>query len=692
MRAGTGRMQAKGDYRPHIDGLRAIAVLSVIAYHLSLPGVASGYAGVDVFFVISGFLIGGIVLRERAAGTFTYRRFYARRVRRILPALCAVILCILPFAWAMMTPHQLRYFGGAVFATLVFVSNIWFYTRIDYFNPDAELDPLLHTWSLGVEEQFYLLFPPLVGLAALIHRRAVVPVLVAVALVSLVLALALSASRPTLAFYMLHMRMWELLAGVLAAVIVARAERLPPALMQALALLGLALVVYGVTALPAPKGWPGATTIVPVLGSVLVVLFGATGPVRAILASPPFRAVGLISYSAYLIHHPLFTMLAISGHEVTGIAAKLGLVALVLALAGASWAIVEQPFRRKGPVPRPRRWALGAAAAGLVVFAIGGHVSKGYPSRLPLPAQEMLAYADSRSPTHEKCTLGRTEALELNPDAACVHNPEAKGPAVVLWGDSHVSVLAWQLAQALPDLPIREFTLGGCPPIPEVKNILQQTNAPVRMSEACAWYNTVLRDWVLAHDEVKLVILYAYWTNYTERRDFDTRAGYVLPDKLYSVPLDGDEAMAEPDRLGFLTAQLQGLAQDLEAAGKEVLVIYPLPIAAWDLPQQAARQIWTEGVIPDEIAYPESAFSDYAASARAMLDALPPGPRLHRLDLSGQFCSRARGCVILEKGVPFFFDTNHLSQPGVDRIVPGVAQAVRAALSAEGATAASAAP
>lgn len=673
-------MQQPGGYLPHIDGLRAIAVLSVIGYHLSLPGAGSGYAGVDVFFVISGFLIGGIVLRERSAGTFTYRSFYARRLRRILPALCATILCILPFAWAVMTPHQLRYFGGAVFSTLAFLSNLWFYNLIDYFNPDAELDPLLHTWSLGVEEQFYLLFPPLVGLAALIHRRAVVPVLVVVLLASLAVALATSASRPTLAFYMLHTRMWELLAGVLSAVVLARAQRLPPALTRGLALLGLGLVICGVAALPEPRGWPGLTTIVPVAGSVLVVLFGASGPVRVLLASPPFRAVGLVSYSAYLIHHPLITMLALSGHEVTGLTAKLGLVAAVLALAGLSWALVEQPFRRRGPLPRPRRWLLGGATLALAGFALGGHVTKGYPARLPPAAQEMLAYADSRSPTHEKCTLGRTEALQLNPDRACVHNPDARGPGVVIWGDSHVSVLAWQLAQALPDLPIREFTLGGCPPIPGVKNILQQTNAPVRMSEACAWYNTVLRDWVLAHDEVKLVVLYAYWTNYTEKRDFDTRAGYVLRDKLFSVPLDGDAAMEEPARLAVLTAQLQGLVQDLEAAGKNVLVIYPLPIAAWDLPQYAARRIWTEGSLPDRIAYPEAAFADYAATARAMLDAVPAGPHLRRLDLSDRFCGAQNGCVILQDGVPFYFDTNHLSQPGVARIAPDVAAAVRAFL------------
>lgn len=668
----------RGRYRPEIDGLRAIAVLSVIAYHLGLPGAASGYAGVDVFFVISGFLIGGIVLQERAEGRFTYKRFYARRVRRILPALCATILVTLPFAWAVMTPYQLRYFGGAVIAALGFLSNIWFYTRIDYFNPDAELDPLLHTWSLGVEEQFYLLFPPLVALASLGRRRALPWVLGAVLVASFVWAVLTSEARPTLAFYMPQMRLWELMAGVFAALYFNQVNERARGSAVLLSLLGLGAVLYGVTALPAPSGWPGASTLVPVLGSVLIVLFAGRGPAFAVLASAPFRAVGLVSYSAYLIHHPLITMLTLAGHEPETLAEKLAVFGLTLVLAGLSWALIEQPFRRRGALARPKRVVLGAAVLALVAFAIGGHVSKGYPARLPPEARAMLAFAESRSPTHEKCTLGRTEALKLDPEKACVHNPAGSGPEVVIWGDSHVSVLSYQLAQALPDLPIRDFTLGGCPPIPGVLNMLQQSNAPVQMSQACAGYNQTIRDYVLARDEVKLVVLYAYWTNYTERRAFDTQAGYVLPDKLYSVPLDGTPVPDEAARLGYMRAQFAALVADLRAAGKEVLIVYPMPIAAWNLPQHVAQMAWKGDGIPAEIAYPKAAFDDYAATARQMLDGAGTDPGIHRIDLSATLCSEARGCVIFAGGEPYFFDTNHLSQPGVARIVPVLAAEMRA--------------
>lgn len=666
-------------YRPDIDGLRAIAVLSVIFYHLSLPGAGSGYAGVDVFFVISGFLIGGIVLRERAEGSFTYRRFYARRIRRILPALFAVILCILPFAWTQMTPHDLRYFGGAIAATLAFLSNVWFYTRIDYFNPEAELDPLLHTWSLGVEEQFYLLFPPLVALAARFGRRALVPLLALLGLASLAVALKTSEAQPTLAFYLLHTRFWELMAGVLAAVFLPRAQGLSPALATALALAGLALVLIGVTLLPEPQGWPGPTTLVPVLGAVLLVLFGASGPAGRLLASPPFRAVGLISYSAYLIHHPMISLLAISGHPAESLAAKLAVVAATLVLAGLCWALVEQPFRRPGPLSRPRRWLLGVIFLALFAFAIGGHVTKGYRARLPAEAQAVLAHSESRSPTFDKCVRGRTEVESMDPAEACLHNPDAKGPQIVIWGDSHVAAAAYQIAQALPDYPMREFSIGGCPAIPGMKNIDQLTHAPVVAAAGCAAFDQIVEDWVIAQKDIKLVILYAYWGNYIERDPFDTRAGYVLPDVQYAVPVDDDGSIPEAERQAYLQRQFAGLVRDLEAAGKEVLIVYPLPVGAWHVPQHVARMMWKEGRKVDRLTYPAAAFRDQTANSRAVLDAAPSGPMTHRLDVSNRLCG-PEVCTLYADGVPYFFDTNHLSQAGVGLIAPDIAAAVRAIL------------
>jgi peptidoglycan/LPS O-acetylase OafA/YrhL len=659
----------QGGYRPEIDGLRAIAVLTVIGYHIGLPGAASGYTGVDVFFVISGFLIGGIVLRERSTGTFSYKTFYGRRARRILPALCATILVSLPFAWALMTPHQLRYFSGGIISTLSFLSNIWFYTQIDYFNPDAELSLLLHTWSLGVEEQFYLLFPPLVAIACFRHSRALPMVLLTFFFGSLVWAIATSYSSPTLAFYMPHTRMWEMTAGVLASLYLYRANKIIRCASLPLSVIGLLLVIYSATALPRTSGWSAMTTFAPVAGSVLIILFASNGPVFTILASRPLRAVGLISYSAYLIHHPLITILTIAFHKPETMLDKLAVVSATLLLAAVSWACVEQPFRRNGPLTSHRYIGLIAVVSVLVIFSVGGHITKGYPSRLPADAQEVLYFSESRSPTHDKCNLSRTDALDFEPKNTCLHNPEGIGPEVVIWGDSHVSVLTYQLAKALPHLPIREFSLGGCPPIPSIINILQETNSPVIASDGCSSYNNKAREYILANDDVKLVVLYSYWTNYTERRDFDTQAGYVLKDKLFSIPLESNSSISEAARLSFLTKQFSELVSDLTSVGKDVLIVYPMPISAWDLPKYVAWMAWKGNGIPKIVSYPKVAFEKYATSAKKMLDQAGINPKIHRIDLSPALCSNNQGCIIFSEKTPLFFDTNHLSQSGVARLI-----------------------
>ena len=198
--------EAVTGYRRDIDGLRAFAVMGVILHHAGVALVGSGYAGVDIFFVISGFLIGGIVAGEMAEGRFSWRRFYARRARRILPALFLVILVTLVAGWLTMTPEQLRYFGGGAISTLVFLSNVWFYNRIDYFNPDAAEDPLIHTWSLAVEEQFYIVLPILLFLIWRFGPRVRVGVLVALAVASFAAAVTIGADDPMAVFYLIHAR------------------------------------------------------------------------------------------------------------------------------------------------------------------------------------------------------------------------------------------------------------------------------------------------------------------------------------------------------------------------------------------------------------------------------------------------------------------------------------------------------
>lgn len=660
-------------HRRDIDGLRAIAVMGVILHHAGVHAVQAGFAGVDVFFVISGFLIGGIVLAERAAGTFSYRAFYARRARRILPALLLVILCSLALGWVLMTPDQLRYFGAAALSALIFVPNIWFYNRIDYFNPAAAEDPLIHTWSLGIEEQFYLALPLLLLGIWRFGPRVRAGVLAGLMLFSLALAVTLSDSHPQQAFYLIHTRAWELLAGVLMAMALPRAGRLGQGSAVGLSLLGLALVLGGMVLIPFNARWPGLWTLIPVTGTCLLMLFGGrAGPARAILSLPPLVWVGLISYSAYLWHQPLLGFLAIVGDRPTGLADTVALIAATLALATLSWALVEQPFRHgfaARPLGRVMLWAGALAIAG---FAIGGHVTEGYPARVPPPVQQMLAWSQAVPPSYKSCIGGRAEGDRLDPARACVHGAAGVAPTIAIWGDSHAAVLAAPLGEALAPmgLALRELSGSSCMPVTGVKN------TALKRAEYCAVHNRLMLDHMLADRDLKVVVIFSYWNSYAEWRDFDNGIGFRMPDKLVVLPLDAPEGIADDARLAALSAHMHADLAALVAAGKRVIVLEPLPEPGYDLPDQIARRIWQGRPTSQVESYPASAFDDYSRAARRMIaDAASGLPDVTLTDLSPLMCQNGQ-CHLVQDGKPLFFDGNHLSTAGSALIAPALADVI----------------
>ncbi len=318
-------------YRTEIDGLRAIAVLPVILFHAGASLFSGGYVGVDVFFVISGYLITTIILTERAAGVFSIRKFYERRARRILPALYLVIFACLPFAWAWMVPEMLADFARSVAATALFISNAHFWETAGYFASDTDLKPLLHTWSLAVEEQFYLVFPVFLILAGTRKLGRFAWLLGILALASLLLSEWGWRNEPDANFYFTPSRFWELLAGSLCGILLF--ERGPYS-NNALATSGLGLILFAVFAFDETVPFPSVYALVPVLGSVLIILFAAPlTRVARVLSFKPFVGIGLISYSAYLWHQPLFAFARIRSPQEPAMAWMMVLSVVTLGLA-----------------------------------------------------------------------------------------------------------------------------------------------------------------------------------------------------------------------------------------------------------------------------------------------------------------------------------------------------------------------
>lgn len=346
-----GRM----NYRKEIDGLRAVAVLPVIFFHAGFEFFSGGYVGVDVFFVISGYLITTIILSEMQAGQFSIANFYERRARRILPALFFVVLLCLPFAWRWMMPNDLKEFSESVIAVSFFYSNVFFWLQSGYFDTAAELKPLLHTWSLAVEEQYYLLFPLFILFMWRFGKRAIFYSLVLTGTASLALAQWNAIDSPAATFFLLPFRLWELLVGSLTAFYLLYGARgrldpqaAPEYLRQLAGISGLLMILYSIVAFDEHTPFPGFFALVPTLGTALIIVFaGNDSIIGRFLGNRVFVGIGLISYSAYLWHQPLFAFgrLNTLGEPRSELMVALG--ALALALAYLTWRYVEQPFRNK---------------------------------------------------------------------------------------------------------------------------------------------------------------------------------------------------------------------------------------------------------------------------------------------------------------------------------------------------------
>lgn len=335
-------------YRREIDGLRAIAVVPVVLFHAGFEVFSGGFVGVDVFFVISGYLITNIIIDEMNEGKFCLLDFYERRARRILPALFVVVLCCIPFAWFLLLPSDMRDFSQSLVAVATFSSNILFWRESGYFDTASELKPLLHTWSLAVEEQFYILFPLILMVAWRLGKRAIVSTLAAAFVISLATAHWGAYNKPDATFYLLHTRAWELLIGSFAA-FYSQHRSLGTAawVNNALSTVGLAAILYGVFAFDDVTPFPSLYALIPTVGTVLIILFAVRGTaVHQLLSMREFAGVGLISYSLYLWHQPVFAFWRhYNFYEPSHL--QMAIISLAcLPLAYLTYRLVEVPFRK----------------------------------------------------------------------------------------------------------------------------------------------------------------------------------------------------------------------------------------------------------------------------------------------------------------------------------------------------------
>jgi peptidoglycan/LPS O-acetylase OafA/YrhL len=376
----------KLSYRKEIDGLRAVAVISIVLFHAGFKAFEGGYVGVDIFFVISGFLITSIVVQDHRQGHFSFASFYIRRAGRLLPALFFVLIISMAFAWLWMLPGELTEFSKSLLSVLFFGSNFFFWNDSGYFATSAELRPLLHTWSLAVEEQFYILFPAVLLAALQFARSGTAIILILLSIVSFGFSVWASFYKPAFAFFLLPTRIWEFTVGALAALIALsqaydRVKR-HPFIAEAASVFGFVLIVYSIFVFKKTDVYPGYWAAVPVLGTALLLVFLTEQTwLRKIFSMQPLVVIGLISYSAYLWHQPLFAFFRLRELDSLSVATSWTLIFFSFGLGYLTWRFIEPIWRLRDRKVVPKRsfwWFLSLCTLSFVLFFLIVKYTGGY--------------------------------------------------------------------------------------------------------------------------------------------------------------------------------------------------------------------------------------------------------------------------------------------------------------------------
>jgi len=638
-------------YRRDIDGLRAVAIIPVVLYHAGIPGFSGGFVGVDVFFVISGFLMASLISGEIARGEFSLIRFYERRIRRIFPALFAALAASFIAAWWLLMPAEFAYFARSLKAAALFTSNIQFEKESGYFDIGAQMKPLLHTWSLAVEEQFYILFPLLLLIINRFARRHAIFLLAGLLAVSFAASTWMLFRSQADAFYLLQFRAWELLLGALFAFKTIPVPR-QPIVRTGLAFSGLLLIAAAIFGFSDQTLFPGPAALLPCMGAGLIIhARDEIGPASRILRSKAMVGVGLISYSLYLWHWPIIVF----SRELSGKELSLPQGALIvlasLVFAVLSWRFVEQPFR--GHSTRVKRWSLFAGAAAVMVAAVGlgdyiAHHS-GLPGRLPADVQKVYAatYDESRfgvPPCFAESAKTGPSVTDIHAGKLCPLGAENSGkPSFVVWGDSHSGAMAPAIDAAARQAGMQGLFAGhsSCPPLPGVKL------TPRGDTERCGAFNSAVRDLVTSQ-HIPLVFLVAYWPKYVHDAEMPNEGPYF--DASVPPPLE--------DRSASVVQTLDGLLADLTKEGTKVVLVSDVPEMGHYMPEAIAKAMMRG--TSTEVAPPFDYIEKRQALSHAILSRLAAKYGDTIVDPLPSICNNGR-CDAVRNGLPLYKDADHLT-------------------------------
>ncbi len=626
------------NYRKEIDGLRALAVLPVILFHAGFNIFSGGFVGVDIFFVISGYLITNIILGELEQNKFSIINFYERRARRILPALFFVMFACLPIAWFTLLPNDIESFSKSLIAVSIFSSNILFRHESGYFDIASELKPLLHTWSLAVEEQYYLIFPFLLMFFWKSGIKKILIILVTIFVISFGLAHWGSNAKPSSAYFLLLARGWELLVGTFAAFFLSRKNHpeFKKNLTEIAGWLGFTLILYAVFTHSKNTPYPGIHALVPTMGTLLIILFANQNTTLGrFLGNKVFVSFGLISYSAYLWHQPLFAFVRHKSLTEPGHIIFSALSILTFILAYLTWRYIETPFRIKKYLNQSQIFQ--CALIGSVFFICIGLIGFFTNGVFITSAKRLEALALNNRISvnyglNEECEGDYTESSLCRTSA----NPE-----VLVWGDSFAMHLVDGLIASNPNINVIQKTVSNCGPFLEIAPI--SSGYPRSWSEKCISINDKVFEYLKNSPNIKYVVMGSPFEQFIGKdAKILTRQGTIE---------DGKSA-------AFKAMQLT--INQIRALKKTPVIFSPTPQNGQNIGKCLVKSTFFN--IDNKIC--DIKYSDSLAKQSEVFDFLKKVEKITTVVWLSDFLCSSHLCKTSKNGILFYRDEEHLSHEG----------------------------
>jgi peptidoglycan/LPS O-acetylase OafA/YrhL len=659
-------------YRADIDGLRAIAVLIVIFFHFGIPGFAGGFIGVDIFFVLSGYLIGSIILKQLEQQRFSFTQFYFRRFRRLMPAFAVVMVVSIILGYWLMLPKDFREFGQSLAAATVYLSNFLFYREAGYFDTASHLKPLLHTWTLAVEEQFYIVFPFIAWLIFRIKRDWLLAIFIVLTLLSLVASIVYLPQDASAVFYLYPFRAWEMFLGVLLTAVSLPTIR-RPLFVNLLAVVGSLLILVPAFLYTAKTPFPGLAALPPCLGTIILIYCGMSSNsiINKWLTNPIAVFIGKISYSLYLWHWPFYVFYVYDKPDALPALDIVLLIVATFAAAILSWRFVETPYREGRVILSKKVFNVfattGVVSTLLVSMGVYLHFSNGAPQRLNDDAARFASAAGDLFGDLTGCSrIGNPIIPEL--DFCEINGALDAEKYTLIWSDSHGA--AFKSGYEFANMQEQQSALiawtGGCAPVFGIDK--DESTSSRAINEQCKFRNAAIKELLLTDKRIDKLVMLGRWSYYYVGQG----VGVDDHNKIEIWPVGGQRPVE--DQSAFFLERIQQTVEELNTMGFKPYVIEQVP----EFPSYLARQL-ALGFIKNKpevvdnldqlttVAYSE--VDKRQGAVRELFEKLSSEDKVDLIKTHQFFCDE-KTCSLMIDGKPAYFDNNHISTYGAREISP----------------------